>query len=327
MKIRLLTLAVMAVIGLNMAGTAQEKTSFKASGKPTFKIFSNYHSTITDGKTYNQFELTRAYLGYQHQFSENWSGKLIFDVGNPKDGGGLEMTAYVKNALLSYKKDAWTVNFGMISTTSFKTQEKFWGYRYLLKSFQDEYKFGASADLGISAAYKFNDKLSADLILINGEGYKKLEQDSIFTIGAGITLRPLEQLALRGYFETTTKDEGAIKRQNSLALFAGYQLKKLSIGAEFNKQFNHGMEEGLDMTGYSFYSTLKLKASKLFARFDMLESENDWNAAKDGNLFVLGAEFNPVKGIKISPNYRNFSPSATGSAKVDYIYVNCEIKF
>lgn len=43
----------------------------------------------------------------------------------------------------------------------------------MMKSFQDEYKFGSSADLGVSVAYKFNKVVSADVIVANGEGYKK----------------------------------------------------------------------------------------------------------------------------------------------------------
>lgn len=331
-----LLIVAMAVIGFNMTSLAQDEAGFKASGKPTFKIFSNYHSTISDGEAFNEFEITRAYLGYQHTFSPNWSGKLILDVGNPDDGGDFEMTAYVKNALMSYKKDALAVNFGLISTTAFKVQEKFWGYRYLLKSFQDNYKYGSSADLGVSAAYKFSEVISADLIVVNGEGYKELESDSIFSVGVGVTLKPLKGLTLRGYYESATGesdymdddgDDVSLVKHNTLALFLGYAGDKLSVAAEYNKQNNNKKSEGNDLTGYSFYSTYKLNSSKLFARYDILESKNDWNLSKDGNLFVLGAEFNPVKGIKITPNYRYYSPADSDAAVINYMYVNCEIKF
>lgn len=331
-----LVIIVMAVIGFNMVCLAQDEPGFIPSGKPTFKIFSNYHSTFSDGNSFNEFEITRAYLGYQHEFSPYWSGKLILDVGNPDDDGDFEMTAYLKNATLSFEKNAFALDFGLISTTAFKVQEKFWGYRYLLKSFQDNNKYGSSADLGVSAAYQFNEVISADLIVLNGEGYKNLEADSIFSVGAGVTLKPMQKLIARAYIETTTgesdyeDDDGEdvnLVKQNTLALFLGYADQKLSLAAEFNKQNNNKKTEGNDLTGYSFYSTYQMKSTKLFARYDILESKDDWNISNDGNLFVIGAEFNPVNGIKITPNYRNYSPAANDSDSINYMYVSCEIKF
>jgi hypothetical protein len=331
-----LVVIVLAVIGFNMVCFAQEETVFIPSGKPTFKIFSNYHSTFSDGETFNEFEITRAYLGYEHEFNPYWSGKLILDVGNPDDDGDFEMTAYLKNALLSYKKNGLALNFGLISTTAFKVQEKFWAYRYLLKSFQDNYKYGSSADLGVSAAYQFSDVISADVIVANGEGYKQLEADSIFSLGLGVTLKPLERLTARAYVETTTgesdyvDDDGEevnLVRQNTWALFLGYTGKNISLAAEFNKQNNNKKADGNDLTGYSFYSTYQMKSTKLFARYDILESKDDWNISNDGNLLVIGAEFNPVNGIKITPNYRNYSPANNESDAINYMYVSCEIKF
>lgn len=327
MKLKKIITTSIPFLGFGLALFSQENTDFKPSGKPIIRVFSNYHSTFSEGETFNQFQITRAYLGYAHQFGKSWSGRVIFDVGDPKDGGQHQMAAYVKNALLNYRNAGWSVNFGLIGTTAFKTQEDHWGYRYLLKSFQDEYDFGSSADIGISAAYKFNDAISADLIMVNGEGYKKIEQDSIFSVGAGVTFKPIEGLTLRAYYETTTMQKDTIQRQNTAALFASYQYKNLSVGAEYSLQNNRETKKGTDWYGLSFFSTLQIKSSKLFARFDRLESDKDWNTETDGNLFVLGAEFTPVKGIKIAPNFRNLSPSAQGLSRVNYLYINCEVNF
>ncbi|MDB4335035.1 porin [bacterium] len=327
MKLRNLVIIALVFLGSSTLAFSQEKEEFKASGKPTFKIFSNYHNTFSGGESHSVFELTRAYLGYGHQFSENWSGKIVYDVGNPKDGGGLEYTAYVKNALMAYKNEGLTVKFGLIGTNAFSTQEKFWGNRYMLKSFQDEYKFSSSADFGISAAYKFNSFISADLIVINGEGYKKMEADSIYNVGVGVTLKPIKGLIARAYLETTTKEEGAIKRQNTVSLFLGYNSEKLSVGADYNMQTNHKKADGVDWSGLSAYAAYQFSSVKAFARLDHLDSDGGWNAGRDGNLIVLGAEFNPVKGIKITPNFRSFTADVSGAEAVSYAYINCEIKF
>ncbi|MCW3788541.1 hypothetical protein [Plebeiibacterium sediminum] len=324
-----------AILCIGMTGFAQETKEFKPSGKPTFRIFTNFHSTIMDGETKNEFELNRAYLGYGYKFSEKWSGDLVFDVGNPEDGGKLEMTAYVKNAYLRYKSNGWTINFGLIGTTAFKFQETAWGYRYVAKAFQDQNKMGSSADLGISAAYKFSDILSADLILVNGEGYKNLESDSIFSVGLGLTLKPTDGFSLRAYYETATGEsnyvDGAttvdLARHSTLAFAGRYSNDHFSIAAEYAGQTNNRKREGRDLSGFAAYGTVNVKSSKIFARYDNMTSNDDWNTSADGSRIVLGAEFNPVKGIKIAPNFQNFSPKADGVESVSYVYVNCEIKF
>ncbi len=325
-KFAIIAIAILC-IGIN--GFSQESKEFKPSGKPTFRIFTNFHSTIMDGETKNEFELNRAYLGYGYKFSEKWSGDLVFDVGNPDDGGDFEMTAFVKNAYLKYQNNGWTINFGLIGTTAFKFQEKAWGYRYVAKAFQDYYKMGSSADLGISAAYKFSDIVSADLILVNGEGYKNLESDSIFSVGAGVTLTPVDGFSLRAYYETATGESEALNlaRHSTLAFGGLYSNDKFSLGAEYAGQTNNKKTEGRDLSGFAAYGTVNVKSSKIFARYDFMSSNNDWNTSRDGSRIVLGAEFNPVKGIKFSPNFQNFSPSADGVESVSYVYVNCEIKF
>ncbi len=67
---------------------------------------------------------------------------------------------------------------------------------------------------------------------------------------------------------------------------------------------------------FSFFFTLHIKSLKIFARFNWLQSKADWNTKTDGNFFVLGVEFSPAKGIKIAPNYRNFSQRPMAFRKI-----------
>ena len=62
-----------------------------------------------------------------------------------------------------------------------------------------EYKFGSSADLGLSAAYEFADWISADAIIVNGEGYKKIQSNEGLSYGLGVTLTPVSGLQVRLY--------------------------------------------------------------------------------------------------------------------------------
>ncbi len=318
---------ILALLVSNIAFT-QNNEEFKPNGKASVKIFTNFHSTFSDGESQQAFEITRAYFGYGYKFSKNFSGKITLDVGNP-GVGGLQMTAYLKNAMLTYKQNGLTVNFGLIGLVQFKTQEKAWGYRYLHKSFQDQHKFGSSADLGLNITYKFDNAFSMDLTVANGEGYKKIESDSTLRIGLGATINPIKAITLRAYYDVIKKDDVS---QQSLAFFAGYKGKNFSMAAEYNKQMNHKNADGEDLTGFSIYGTYKLDSKwKFFGRFDDLASNelmgNAWNIAKDGNVIIAGFEYTPVKGLKISPNYQGWNPKDNSKKYMTGIFMNLEIAF
>jgi len=138
----------------------------------------------------------------------------------------------------------------MIKTILFEIQEKIWGHRYILKSFQDEYKFESSADIGISLAYKINEIISIDAILINGEGYKSVQLDSTYRGGAGITIKPIQNLILRGYFDYEKKEEPLI----NFATFIGYSNDLISAGLELNIEKNNKYKKEHNLTGYSAYA-------------------------------------------------------------------------
>ncbi len=323
-------IVITLILGLLAGNFAYSQTNkdFEPSGKASVKIFTNFHSNFSDGESQQAFEITRAYFGYGYNFSKHFSGKILLDVGNP-GVGGLQMTAYLKNAMVTYKQNGLTVNFGLIGLSQFSIQEKAWGYRYLYKSFQDEHKFGSSADLGLHIAYKFDKAFSMDFTIVNGEGYKKIESDSTLRVGIGATVNPIKELSLRGYYDVIKKDDVS---QQSLAFFAGYKGKDFSMGAEYNKQMNNKNIDGKDLTGFSIYGTIKLDNKwKFFGRFDDLASneltENDWNIAKDGNVIIAGFEYTPVKGLKISPNYQGWNPKDESKKYMTGIFMNLEIAF
>ena len=327
-KINLTLIALFIFIaGINAQETKTEE--FVPSGKPSVKIFTNAHSTFIDGVNTSAFEVQRAYFGYGYSFSKEFSTKLTLDVGDP-GVGKLQMTAYLKNALLEYKKGHLKVDMGLIGTYGFKEQEKQWGNRYIYKSFQDEHKFGPSADLGVSAVYKFSDFISADVMLLNGEGYKNLQSDNTYKGALGITITPVKHLNIRAYYDYMRKGVA----QSTLALFAGYSADKFKVGAEYNLQSNNKYAENQDLSGISLYTTvIATKKINFFARFDNLTSSTlsgantAWNIANDGQAYIFGVEYKPVKGVKIAPNFQGWNPTQNGAAFESSAYLNLEISF
>lgn len=91
---------------------------------------------------------------------------------------------------------------------------------------------------------------------------------------------------------------------------------------------NASYTEGNDQFGYSVFGSVKLaKYAELYARFDDLYSNNDWNIAKDERAAILGAQFKLGKYVKIAPNFRMSMPKADGEENRCSAYVNCYFGF
>ena len=322
MKTKVILAGLIACIGIT--AQAQDAKVEEPKGKAIVQVFGNFHSGFGAENNDRGFELERSYLGYEYKLGNGLSVKGVMDIGKSKEVSDYHRIAYAKNALIQWKKGNMTLNGGLISTTQFNFQEKFWGYRYIMKSFQDQYKFGNSADLGISASYKFANWLSADAIIVNGEGYKKIQNKDGLNYGLGVTLTPVKGFQVRLYGGLNEATEEGKKDIYNAAAFAGYKCENFTIGAEYNIMQNASNKEGADQSGYSVFTSVKVsKNADVYARFDELKSKNDWNIAKDEQAAIVGAQFKLGKYVKVAPNVRMTMPKADGAKNKYSAYVSC----
>ena len=319
MKKSIWILAAMMVCSCVTASAQESKEELK--GKAIVQVFSNFHTGFGHDNDDRGFELDRSYLGYQYDLGKGLQVKAVMDIGQSDDVNDYHRIAYIKNAQITWKTGNWKFNGGLISTTQFNMQEKFWGYRYVMKSFQDIYKFGSSADLGISAAYKFCDWLSADAIVVNGEGYKKIQKNDGLMYGLGATLTPVKALTLRAYYGLNEGSDAKQENIQNLATFVGLKLNGFSLGAEYNRIWNMKHVDGSDMNGFSIYSNIKLnKGADLYLRFD------DYNGDETG--FIAGVQWKLGKYVKVSPNFRWNHADVDGGNQDSYMgYISCYFGF
>lgn len=324
-KIKFIIASIMVCVS---TGSQAQDIKEEPKGKAIVQVFGNFHTGFGAENDDRGFELERSYLGYEYNLGKGLSVKGVMDIGKSSDVSDYQRIAYIKNAMVSWKNGNLTLNGGLISTTQFNFQEKFWGYRYIMKSFQDQYKFGNSADLGISAAYKFADWISADAIIVNGEGYKKIQKNDGLNYGLGVTLTPAKGFQVRLYGGLNESPEKNSMDIVNMAAFMGYKSDKFSIGAEYNHLLNASYKEDADQYGYSVFATLNLsKETSLYARFDELKSKDDWNKAKDEQAAILGAQFKLGKYVKVAPNVRMSMPKANGADDKYSAYINCYFGF
>lgn len=305
-----------------------QKSNEEPKGKAIVQVFGNFHTGFGHDNNDRGFELDRSYLGYQYDLGDGLQIKGVMDIGQSDDVNDYHRIAYIKNAQISWKNGNFTLNGGLISTIQYNMQEKFWGYRYIMKSFQDQYKFGNSADLGISASYKFNDWLTADAIIVNGEGYKKIQKNDGLMYGIGATITPIEGLSLRIYYGLNEGSDDTKEDKQNLATFIGYKGNGFSLGAEYNLYKNDGNVKEQDMSGFSIYGSAKLnKNSEIYARYDDLSSKDHWNEAKEESAVIAGLQFKLGKYVKIAPNFRMNMPKMDGAENRYMAYVSCYFGF
>ncbi|MDZ7633411.1 MAG: hypothetical protein U5L72_02805 [Bacteroidales bacterium] len=191
--------------------------------------------------------------------------------------------------------------------------DKKWGYRYVFRPSHDEYGFGVAADLGLSASYKMAPWLLAEVALVNGEGFKLTESDSTLKAAVGITVVPVRNVSLHGYYDRMGKD--GICQQSADAI-ATYEDKGYVFSAAYHYLANTGLIVGRDLRAISFNGTVPVSGKiKLFGRYDYVSSvrvgneDEVWNLNKDGQLFLAGIEFALAPGVNLAPNYQGWNPA------------------
>jgi hypothetical protein len=310
--------------------TAQEAEAFKPGGKPEVRIFSSLNTSFADGENHSQFDLTRAYFGYNYNFSKKLSGRIVYDVADPSVGK-LKFTGMLKYAYLKFTSGKWTISGGMIPLPEYDHGDKKWGHRYIYRTAFDSYGFGSAADLGLSVACNIAPWIAADLTVMNGEGHKLTETDSTFKVAGAITLLPIKGLSLRGYFDKMSK--GGVNQQTA-EFIAAWENKGFLIAGAYNYRRNHSLTEGQDYHGLTFNGTIPVSEKvRLIGRYDYVWSEfvknetEPWNLSKDGQLFLAGVEFSLAQGVNLSPNFQGWKPADPQLPFISKLSISIDLKF
>ncbi|SHF47086.1 hypothetical protein SAMN05444274_105346 [Mariniphaga anaerophila] len=311
-----------------------QEGEFVPTGKPFATIYANFHRGIT-GSAVDEgaFELVRGYIGYEYNFSPDFYAKINVDVGSPDDlspVSKIRRYAYFKNAYLRYTQNQLKIEFGLISTTQYKLQEKIWERRYLMKTIADEHRLGASADLGVNFYYKFNELLDADLTIMNGEGYSSLQMDDVFKYSVGSTFKIPRNFTSRIVYDIMPKKIS----ESTLLFFTSYDFRsKWNLAGEVVYRQNNGWKADYNILALSFYGKYNLNEKyQLFARYDKVESnilEGEtlpWHLSNDGTAIVAGIQFRPLKKITMALNYHDWYPWAANMEGGGFIFFDLEVK-
>lgn len=315
---------------LNCIIYCQEASKKNISKNIFAKVYGNFYTGMERENHSSAFEIRRAYFGLKNEINEHFLGEVKVDIGSPNDVSPYSLIrryAYFKNAGMTYKKNNIIIKFGLIDLYHFKLQEKYWGHRYIRKSFQDEFGFGASADIGVSVRYIPDKSMNIDFTIMNGEGYKNLQTDDIYKYSVGLTLKSTRGYLIRTYFDYTED----LLPQITISGFVGIKITNFTAGIEYNHKINNNDLKDNNLYGVSGYMTYKLNNKyELFGRYDRLDSKiihhekHPWNIARDGSSIVTGIQYNLSSGIKMALNYQDWYPYAANLKNHSYIFINVE---
>ncbi len=318
-----------AGLSLSMSLSGQDPDDFKPGGKMEVRIFTGFNSTFSDGENHTKFDLTRAYLGYGYNFSRTLSGRIVYDVADPSVGK-LKFTGMLKFAYLRYQTEKWTITGGMIPLPEYDQADRKWGYRYIYKPSHDEYGFGMAADLGLSVAYNFTPWLTADVTVMNGEGFKLTEADSTFKTAAGVTLVPARNISLRLYYDNMGKN--GISQQTAEAI-ASYENKGSMLSVAYHYRKDNGLIPGHDNHAISFNGRVPVSERvRIIGRYDFAASTragneaDPWNLSNDGQLFLAAVEIAISPGINLSPNFVGWKPTDMDMPFISRFSLSLDIK-
>ncbi|NOZ76043.1 MAG: hypothetical protein GXO90_11845 [FCB group bacterium] len=276
-------------------------------------VFYQY-SVSPDEAITNSFEYSRVYLKYQVRISDQLKYTFISDI-NPRVS---PRTLYLKNAKMDWKTSLGKVVIGVQGMNMFPIQEKTWGYRVVEKSAMDRYGFSSSADLGLGFYPSLNNNIHFSVLITNGPGYKKPENDSY------------KKVSLRGYLgearldkntgwnsglslssEQTVIGVDSTDRIAVAGLFGGFANDKIRLGLERDVKVH--TFEGLGVeTIFSGYGNLDLKHFQVFSRLDVYTVDS----SKDV-YWVSGLVLTPEAGLDIIPLVR-ISQSNQDPVVADY---------
>lgn len=349
-----ITLALLFAV---LALTLPAQNEFKPSGSGIGTVFFNYkYDLARDIDKRSSFNLERAYLGYKYDFAKNISGKVIFDVSY--DPALKSFTAFAKNAFLDWKISPMVkLSVGLIPFKHFELQDNFWGYRYIIKTFTDEYGMGTTADLGVNVELPVSEMLTFNVFMINGEGFKgyKSWQDDygMHKFGANATLKPSEGWSFRVHYDLMPNkyqlaDTLPVIDTSTISVFtafAGYEVKEhFRIGAEYNLMNNginyRKLADEHQLSGLSVFGTYIIdKQFEIFARYDYLTSntignaDDGWNfngdltQQADGSMVMAGVQYKPIKGVNFALNYRTFMHKNSDIDAHTGLYLNLGLMF
>lgn len=289
-------------------------------------LFAHYMYDLSDGADgYNEFGMDRIYLRADGTINDRFGARITLDANRFSDPAvDTRYRLFIKHAYLEWKDAApgVKVRAGIIDAPLGPYLDDFWGHRYISDNFAAQAIKLSTADAGVGAYGKHQDGMvDWAAVLVNGEGYSKLEVDKGKQVQARVSVDPMAKnkdlaLPITGYVGYSFNPDDA--QQLIASGVVGFDQKFFtgSVQALFNQQYE------VNGFGYSVVALPHIpKVATVVFRMDHFDPNTD--AADDAYTTIIGGlSHNFAKKVAIAGTYQQTTLEATPNTPTSGVYLN-----
>ena len=320
MKLLYNYLIVILFVSVYSSSFSQTTKNDSIKLKPIIHVFNQAYYDIN--KESHNNDLGRTHLGLEYTFNSNLKAKIILDRKLNKFDSTISQNAnqtqdyylmYLKFASIQWQATSkFKIHLGAVLQNHYITQEKFWGLRYIAKTFQDQYFKIPSTDIGFIAYYKLSKYLSVDASVTDGRGTYLVNEENNRKYSLGVDIRS-KYWQTRFYYH----NKNSANREELFSAFGGFiPSKKFRLGSEFNYLRNAlGVES--DIYGYSVYSVYTYQNLDFFVRYDKIFTKKNKLMNKD--TIICGFSYTLIQKVKLSLSY-NLSTNSNNIIGLGFEY-------
>jgi hypothetical protein len=306
-RLTLPTFAILLLIPLS---------GFSQAGKISGYMFGDYyyvaknHDSEIEGK--NGFWFRRIYFTYDQSLSEEFSIRFRLELNSPGDfTTSSKLEPFLKDGYLRWSKSRHSILLGLSPTPMWNHLEKVWGYRSVIKTPGDLYKFGSSRDFGLAfrGAFDQEKRVHYHFMFANGNSTRSETNE-----GKKLMLALRYQFTPEFSFEVygDWEDRDGPTNRYSGQVFFGYQGPKFRLGAQLMHQTQKQNVGDLQLQVLSLFAVSKLE-KKLwgFVRFDRTfdpiaagptVSFLPFDGTSKITFLLLGLDYRPHGQVQLMPN-------------------------
>jgi hypothetical protein len=295
--------------------------SWKISGLVfgDYYYFAEHHDPRFEDQT--GFWLRRAYLTYEHTFSEKLYGRLRLEANSNGQLAGGNLVPFVKDAYVRWSYHGpHQALLGIQPSATFDWFEGFWGLRHVEKTPADLYRIDSSRDFALTFAGPIGESGVRYVAQVGNESGNGSETDKLKIVRFESRYESKPGIVLEGFFSYGAR-AGSADRTTAQGI-AGYQGKAFRLGGQYLYQKRPSGTAAPDTridigSGFAVWE-VKPKKATLFGRLDVVKPKLGGAAAglpgADGidylvlgnksqfKLFLVGLEYYLHPSVRISPN-------------------------
>ncbi len=298
---------LIAALMLSTAAHAEEAKGEVPPVTVSGVLMGHYALDLTDGaENYNEFGLDRVYFRGDATINDHLGARVTMDADHFKDPTlDTKYRVFLKHAYLEWKDPAPGVKarVGIIDAPLGPHMDEFWNHRFITDNYAAWAIKLPTADLGIGAYGKHKKGLvDWAAVLVNGEGYSKLEVDSGKQVQARVTVDPLAggdkmKLPITGYVGYAFNPDD---NQELIAAGAlGFEMPYLLVSGQAL------MKSASDVTGMGYSAVLMPRVPKVVTgifRYDTFDPDTGTDDDANAQLFV-GASHHFAKKVALALTY------------------------